>query len=112
MPLPKLTALQSRLGASLAASVILVLLYLTLAQPQFAYAVELDSRIPPDHNHPLGLSFDPEIENENEGSTWIPEIGALRGRALTGVSTLANNAPQKMNIEAGVTISDRKSTRL
>ena len=100
MVLPKLTPLQSRFAASLAASALLLFLYFSFIKPaHFAYAVELDSRIPPDHNHPILQGEDWTSEAEN-----LPQSqhGVLR-RAPAGVSALANNDPQNMNIEAGVT---------
>ena len=101
MQFPKLTPLQSRFGASLVASLILLLLYLSLNKPNFAYAHELDSRIPPDHNHPILDPFDdddgPTIASALEEST-----DGIIPRALDGVLALSNNGPQNLNIGIGV----------
>ena len=97
MPLPKLTPLQSRFAVSFAASALLLLIYLSFNKPHFAYAVELDSRIPPDHNHPIILLEDP-LTDSDEG-----EHHNLMQRASPGVLALANNAPQNLNIEPGAT---------
>ena len=97
MPLlPKLSPLQSRFAACLSASVVLLLLYLALTKPHFAYALELDSRIPSeDHNHYLILDEE-EPEDLEENRIVLP-------RAEDGVSALANNAPQNSNLDIGVT---------
>ncbi|KAL2419805.1 Calcium influx-promoting protein ehs1 [Exophiala dermatitidis] len=100
--LPKLTPLQSRFVASLAASIVLLAVYLFLTQPRFAYAVELDSRMPRDgHEHYL------IIEEEEDGSMTDAVHGQdkieLSARAEAGVSALANNDPQNMNIDIGET---------
>lgn len=97
MPLvPKLTPLQSRFAACLSASAILLLLYLSLTKPHFAYALELDSRIPAeDHNHYIIFEDGDDDETGHE-KTFVP-------RAEEGVSALANNAPQNSNIEFGQT---------
>jgi calcium channel MID1 len=107
MQLPKLTPLQSRLAATLAASVILIILFF-VTRPQFAYAAELDSRIPPDHNHPI--IFDLEgLEDGGEEDTLTSKSSestlnqALHARAPVGVSGLSNNGFQNMNIDAGQT---------
>jgi calcium channel MID1 len=109
MQFPKLTHLQSRLAATLAASVILVILFFSLTSSQFAYAAELDSRIPPDHNHPIILDLDQDFEDGEEGfaptvERQVPTMGGgLVARAPSGVSALSNNDPQNMNIDAGQT---------
>lgn len=107
MPLPKLTPLQSRFLASFVASAILVILYLSLTSPRFAYAVDLDSRIPPDHNHPIilddGLTFEEleleyEVDDENGDSPY-----SVVERQGADVNPLANNEASPMNIDAGET---------
>jgi calcium channel MID1 len=108
MQLPKLTPLQSRFLASFLASAILVVLYLTLTSPQFAYAVDLDSRIPPDHNHPIVLESDFQVE-EHEGDLEDDERNAeslygIVSRAIEAiVQGLENNIPQNLNIGFGET---------
>ncbi|KAK4946252.1 hypothetical protein LTR10_014764 [Elasticomyces elasticus] len=103
MPLlPKLTPLQSRFAASLAASVFLLLVYLSLTKPHFAYALELDSRIPSeDHNHYFIFDEDPlDISN---GPIDIEQVERIAARAEAGTSALANNDAQKSNINIGET---------
>ena len=96
MPLPKLTPLQSRFAASLGATIILFLLYYCLSQPAFAYAAEIDLRIPPDHNHPiLDQSFTDDEPN-------LDELLVKRqndGNAMQ----IFNNQPRAMNIASGET---------
>lgn len=112
MQFPKLTPLQSRLAATLAASVILVILFFSLTSPQFAYAAELDPRIPPDHNHPIALGFcgtmvEMKEEEETAASDWENHESSIREdlvrRAPSGVPALSNNNPQSMDIGAGLT---------
>ena len=110
MQFPKLTPLQSRFLASLVASAILVALYLTLTSPQFAYAVDLDSRIPPDHNHPIvldnGFHFTELDEDLEAGEENAEDFHSVAPRAPTAiVSALANNNPQNLNIGFGETQS-------
>ena len=95
MPLPKLTPLQSRFAASCGATLILVLIYYCLNQPAFAYAAELDERIPPDHNHPiLDIPFSDEILHD----------GALLDKRQDDNSMeIFNNEPRGGNIEGGRT---------
>jgi calcium channel MID1 len=100
MPFPKLTPLQSRFAASLVASLVLLLLYLTINKPKFAYAHELDSRIPPDHNHPiLDDAFDDDGDPTSSESVGLTV--SLGSRAEDGVLALANNAPLNLNIDPG-----------
>ena len=108
MQLPKLTPLQSRFLASFVASAILVVLYLTLTSPQFAYAVDLDSRIPPDHNHPIILDDGYQLEDSDEALEGeernVKDSHGVGPRAATAVvSALNNNQPGKMNIAFGET---------
>jgi calcium channel MID1 len=97
MPLiPKLSPLQSRFAACLSASIALLLLYLTLTQPKFAYALESETRMhSSDDNH--YIIWDEEEPGETEAAQSIIP------RAEDGVSALANNAPQNSNLEFGVT---------
>jgi calcium channel MID1 len=116
MPLPKLSPLQSRVAASLGASVCLLLLYLAFASPHFAYAIDIDSIRPEDHNHePLrGVPFlDIELESDLElrGLSYEPEfLGVDRGiigRAPTSDEPipLINNVRQADNVPMGSTVS-------
>ncbi|CAG8959523.1 hypothetical protein HYFRA_00001424 [Hymenoscyphus fraxineus] len=115
MPLPKLSPLQSRLAASLAASLTLLLLYFAFSSSHFAYAAELGSIDPEDHNHerllerPL-LDFDlKELDVEESG--YQPDfIGVDRGivgRASTTDESipLTNNQRQRNNIPLGTTVT-------
>jgi calcium channel MID1 len=102
MQFPKLTPLQSRFAASLVASLTLLLLYLTLNKPKFAYALELDSRIPPDHNHPILDPFDDDDDDDVPITSRSENEAKIGLRAADGVSALANNFPQNLNIEIGV----------
>jgi calcium channel MID1 len=104
MPLAlKLTPLQSRFAACLSASIVLLILYLSLTKPHFAYAAELDSRIPSeDHNHYIIFNDDDNdsLESHGVGEIFEDKLGV---RAVDGVSALANNDPQNRNIQAGLT---------
>jgi calcium channel MID1 len=97
MQLPKLTQLQTRFAASFGASVCLVFLYLSLTSPRFAYAVEVDSRIPSDHNHPI--IFETAFDDD------VPVEGRERGIQLkprqASTPELLNNVPQNLNIVPG-----------
>jgi calcium channel MID1 len=111
MPFPKLSPLQSRLAASLVASIIVFILYLTLSSFHFAYASEIDSIKPEDHNHErlLGSSIlDSELDHseEQEVSYEAEFFGTDRGiigRADTGpqYTELLNNVPKRMEVIPG-----------
>ncbi|KAI9818472.1 MAG: stretch-activated cation channel mid1 [Pycnora praestabilis] len=115
MPFPKLTPLQSRFAASLAASLILLVIYFSLTNPQFAYAANVDSIVHEDHNHRRLLDllaqgdgtedFNWEGEQDGEAELYEPEFAVfdrgIIGRADDMVVTLANNAPGILNIDAG-----------
>ena len=144
MLFPKLSQLQTRFAVSFGTTLVLILIYLSISRPSFAYAAELDFRILPDHNHPVPPDLfrdaafgyedvDPiedlervafesagifsgqhhetqEQKTEGYEDRERHEKGAikensneLRKRAPDGVSALANNAPQNMNIELGAT---------
>lgn len=115
MPLPKLSPLQSRLAASLAASITLLLLYFAFSSPHFAYAAEVDSIRPEDHNHDRLLQrplLDVDLDEfDLEESGYEPEfLGADRGiigRASTTdeLIPLINNQRQTNNIPLGTTLS-------
>jgi calcium channel MID1 len=113
MPLPKLSPLQSRLAASLIASVMLVLIYFAFMSPHFAYAADVDSIRPEDHNHERLLRrpfLDPDYEElELSEPTYEAQFaGADRGiigRATTEPITLTNNGMQETNIPQGQLMS-------
>ena len=115
MQFPKLTPLQSRFVASFAASLLLVIFYLALSNPHFAYASDVESIAHKDYNHPLSLGVTvPEedlegLEDDREGRPprYEPEFAAL-GRSIIGRApdtespqSLSNNAPGKQNIAQG-----------
>ncbi|RMZ91018.1 hypothetical protein DV736_g1737, partial [Chaetothyriales sp. CBS 134916] len=105
MAIPNLTPLQSHFVTSVAASLMLLLLYLALSRPTFAYAHELESGILLDSNHAI-LDVSLAGDNDEDDGVGGASINAynndgLLGRAETGVSALANNDPQNMNIELG-----------
>lgn len=115
MPLPKLSPLQSRLAASLIASLMLLLLYFTFASPHFAYAADVDSIRPEDHNHERllerpYLDFDLEDLELREIAYEADFIGVDRGiigRAPTGnePKEVINNRLEEINIALGQTVS-------
>jgi calcium channel MID1 len=112
MPLPKLSPLQSRLAASLIASITLLILYFAFASPHFAYAADVDSIRPEDHNHErllagpfLDLDYD---ELELREVSYEPEfVGVDRGitpRATDLPVALVNNRQDPTNIQLGQTV--------
>lgn len=93
MPLPKLTQLQSRFAASFGATILLALIYYCLNQPAFAYAAELDERIPPDHNHPIL-----ETPFSEDGPPHVLQVKRQDGAIAMEIF---NNQARAMNIEGG-----------
>lgn len=96
----QLSLLQSRLLASLAASLFILALYLFLFSPNFALAAELA-------NQPA-IHLDGEFERSPDlGISYEPDFGlfdrGIIGRAPPGVRALGNNAPVTMNVEPGKT---------
>lgn len=114
MPLPKLSPLQSRLAASLVASFMLLILYLVFSSPHFAYAADVDSIRPEDHNHdrlhePL-LDIEIEELELRDGEYEAEFVGYDRGiigRAATAddPSPLLNNRPVLTNVPQGTTLA-------
>lgn len=118
MPFPKLTHLQSRVAATLAATLLLVILYLVLLSPRFAYAAEVV--LPGDHHCHLQIQAYSEIVNEvqctpelnepdedrdgeggeDENESWESVVVA---RAPAGLTSLGNNQFQQSNIKIGET---------
>lgn len=101
----QLSPLQSRLAASGIATILLIILYLSLFNPQFALADEIPHGSPIVLDDPIPLDA-PEHELEMRGNTYEPEFDvfdrSILGRAATAVSTgLTNNVPTSMNINAG-----------
>lgn len=114
MPFPKLTPLQSRLAASVTASVLLLLLYLALFSPHFAYAADVDSMRPEDHNHErlletymlddaLEETDDLELRQVAYESEFLGADRGIIGRAPDDVTALANNVPSLINVPQGTT---------
>jgi calcium channel MID1 len=115
MPLPKLSPLQSRLAASLIASIMLFLLYFAFSFPHFAYAADVDSIRPDDHNHDrllatpfLDLDFG-ELDLREASFEYEAEfLGVDRGiigRATTDPTVLTNNERSTTNINQGQLVS-------
>ncbi|ODH26048.1 hypothetical protein ACO22_04859 [Paracoccidioides brasiliensis] len=114
MPCPKLSPLQSRFVASLAATLFILILYFILSNPSFAYAIEVDSIKHKDHNHPitleleLSLDFDtPPLGNSQIQASKLNLGGVsaiIMRRAPDGLVALANNAPEKRELEPGETL--------
>lgn len=100
----QLSPLQSRLAASLIATLLLILLYLSLFNPQFAFAQEInyESHIVLDDSIDIGR---PESELEAADLLYEPEFQAfdrsIIGRATFETTTLTNNAPATNNLDAG-----------
>jgi calcium channel MID1 len=107
----QLSPLQSRLAASIIATCLLIALYYVLFPSHFALAAELDFRIPPG---PIleerGILFDGEDFDEvnRRDHTYEPEFApfdrSIIGRAPAGVTGLANNVPEQLNVSPGQTI--------
>ncbi|RDW70131.1 hypothetical protein BP5796_08528 [Coleophoma crateriformis] len=115
MPLPKLSPLQSRLAASLAASCMLLVLYFAFSSSHFAYAAELDSISPEDHNHEriqhgpileIGLE-ELELRDEDYEAEFIGYDRGIIGRAAASTDPVAllNNRPALTNVPQGTTLS-------
>jgi calcium channel MID1 len=110
MPLPKLSPLQSRLAASLVACVLVLLLYITLSSSHFAYASNVDSIRPEDHNHVRLLTpyiLDGELDDiEQQEVQYEAEFfgfdRSIIGRAPSWVdATIDNNNDYKDNVPQG-----------
>lgn len=113
MPFPKLSPLQSRLAASLIASAMLVILYFAISWPHFAYAAEVDSIRPEDHNHERLLDsqyLDLDYEELDLGGVsyeaeFIGFDRGIIGRATTDPTALTNNVAITTNIPQGQVMS-------
>lgn len=114
MPLPKLSLLQSRLAASLIASLMLLMLYFTFLSHNFAYAADVDSLRPEDHNHERLLEIDmhraiiEDHEIREDGVYQADFLGydeGIIGRAATSdaPTQLENNIPRADNLAQGQT---------
>lgn len=98
----QLSLLHTLFAYSFSASVLLFLLHLSLTRPHaLAHDGQLDSRIPPDHNHPIMPGGD------GPRGEWLNQVesrpAVLVPRAEAGESALVNNVPQNLNIAGGET---------
>lgn len=102
----QLSPLQSRLAASVIATVLLLILYLSLFNPQFALAQEIN------HGSPIVLDDtanldtpESELELEMRALAYEPDFQAfdrsIIGRATYETTTLKNNVPAADNLNAG-----------
>ena len=116
MPLlPKLSPLQSRLAASLIASIMVLALYFAFSIPQFAYAANVDSIRGEDHNHErlLDMPFlevdieELELRDVGYEAEFIGYDRGIIGRAPTAdaPTALINNRMDLTNVEQGQTVS-------
>ncbi|KAG9231645.1 stretch-activated Ca2+-permeable channel component-domain-containing protein [Amylocarpus encephaloides] len=115
MPFPKLSPLQSRLAASLAASLTLLFLYFAFSSSHFAYASNVDSIRPEDHNHErllAGPYFDADTNEElllddiSYESEFLGVDRGIIGRAPASNDPipLMNNIWQNDNVPMGTTV--------
>lgn len=102
----QLSPLQSRLAASIVATVLLIILYFSLFNPQFALAQDVGPGSPIILDEPTVWSGS-EHELEMRDVMYEPDFQAfdrsIMGRAASGTTSLTNNVPAAMNIEAGST---------
>lgn len=100
----QLSPLQSRLAASLIATLLLIILYLSLFNPQFAFAQEINYESHIVLDDPIDLGS-PESELEARDLLYEPEFQAfdrsIIGRATFETTTLTNNAPATNNLDPG-----------
>lgn len=100
----QLSPLQSRLAASIVATVLLLLLYLSLFNPQFALAQDITPGSP--------ITLDEatvwdgaEGELEMRDAMYNPEFQAfdrsIIGRQAASLTSLTNNVPASLNIQSG-----------
>lgn len=113
MQFPKLTPLQSRFAASLAASFTLLVFYLSLSSPHFAYAVETESPAAKDSSRPHLLDLEGRLDlteqyawhDDEVEQNYEPDFAGLDrgiiGRAPIESQNLENNTPGKRNIQGG-----------
>ncbi|KAI1410936.1 stretch-activated Ca2+-permeable channel component-domain-containing protein [Hypoxylon sp. FL1857] len=109
----QLSPLQSRLAASVIASCLLLIIYLLLLSPQFAFAAELDPTFT-DHGAPeLVYELQEDVETPEKldlrGPTYEPEFAlfdrSIIGRVPANVATMSNNEVQKSNLAPGATMT-------
>lgn len=102
----QLSPLQSRLAASAIATLLLIILYLSLFNPQFALAEEINHGSPIIIEEMADLDMSArEVELEMRDLVYEPEFQpfdrSLIGRAVYETTTLTNNVPAADNINAG-----------
>jgi calcium channel MID1 len=108
----KLTVLQSRLLSSVIATALIAILYFALSSAHFAYASDVDSIFPEDHNHERLLSPyilpDELVDIEDENLEYEPEfLGTNRGiigRQVPIAFEVVNNVPRLDNVIQGATV--------
>ncbi|KAJ0308255.1 hypothetical protein COL5a_000841 [Colletotrichum fioriniae] len=103
----QLSPLQSRLAASLIASLLLIVLYYLLSTPTFALAAELSGATQPILDD---AQFDDRLEQRSSlEPTYEPEFTAfdrsIIGRAPAGVTGLTNNVKVNRNVPGNSTQS-------
>lgn len=100
----QLSPLQSRFAASIVATVLLIILYFSLFNPQFALAQEVGPRSPITLDEPTVWDGS-DAELETRDLMYEPKFQAfdrsILGRAASGTTSLTNNVPAAMNIESG-----------
>lgn len=107
----QLSPLQSRLAASAAATVLLIILYLSLFNPQFALAQDVggadSSPIILEESTIWERGASSEGELEMRDAMYEPEFQAfdrsILGRQAASTTSLTNNVPAAMNIASGAT---------
>ncbi|KAI1351718.1 stretch-activated Ca2+-permeable channel component-domain-containing protein [Xylaria sp. FL0043] len=103
----QLSPLQSRLAASVIASFLVIVLYLSLFAPQFAFAADLPTTLAQDG--PFYDIEDPIELLDIRAPSYEPEFSlfdrSIIGRASDGASPLEADKPTKSNIDPGNTIT-------
>lgn len=96
----QLTLLQTRLAASLAASIVVFILYLLLISPNGALAADIQDVLPIDKT----LEYAPELQFEE---TYEPEFAhfgrSIIGRAPRDIIPLKSNKFEALNVDPGST---------
>ncbi|KAH0558540.1 hypothetical protein GP486_004802 [Trichoglossum hirsutum] len=111
MYFPKLSPLQSRFAGSLVATLLLLLIYLSITNPQFAYAAAGPEDVYQHRPDTLGSHVGEDVIGEGVGVGVGGRRGpgfeglerGIIGRAESGVNALKNNAPEQLNITPGDT---------
>ncbi|KAI1647245.1 stretch-activated Ca2+-permeable channel component-domain-containing protein [Daldinia loculata] len=109
----QLSPLQSRLAASLIASCLLLVIYVILLSPQFAFAVEFDPIIADHDVHELSYEeldvVDISEALDLRGPAYEPDFAlfdrGIIGRVPDSATVLANNEKKKSNLAPGVTMA-------